>query len=255
MVKSMYEKVLKKNLVSSWGPSPPLTIILNDKEEPNAFFGPIKKALIFRFFRDITSGQTVYTSLMFDVITHEAGHYFLDCMQPQWIFSQIVESQAIHEAFGDMTTLLTLLDNKEICESLAQVTTDLHKPCFFSNFSEQFGMALLRKNDGLRNADDDVKLGQTQAESHDMSRVLVGAVYDIICDMTDAQKLADPNKKFGTILYDVGEQIKHLILQAVINGPVANPTFAQFITEMSKAAQTPEISCIITKIAKEKLIL
>jgi hypothetical protein len=254
LVKNMYEKALGKRLIPSWGDTP-IQLILNDQEEANAFFAPIKKALIFRFFRDITSGQTVYTDLMFDVISHEVGHFVLDCLERQWILSSNPETGAIHEAFGDMTTLLALLSLPPVCEALAKATGgDLHIKSFFSNFSEQFGVALLRKNDGLRNADDDVKMGQVSKESHDLSRVLVGAVYDMIAEMVKQSKQTQPAEKLPEVLHEVGEQMKHMVLQAVINAPARDATFKDIITGMSNAAPTPAIKNIVDTIAATKLI-
>ncbi len=262
VVKAMYERALGKEIVSRWGKTPALTIILDDSEEPNAFYGPMRKSLIFCHFKDITSGQTVYTRQMYDVVTHECGHYILDCLKPQYLIVDHLETLAFHEAFGDFTTLLALLDNLTFCNHVVLATKgNLHKASFFSNFAEQFGSAHLRKPNGLRNADDDVKIQEITQESHDMSRVLVGIIYDILSNYYDAMKQDKLSKQsglylsgdqLGSLLFKVGESMKSLIAQAVVKSSDTKITFKEFLQNMLDIETDIKYKTIIFNASKAK---
>ena len=48
--------------------------------------------------------------------------------------------------------------------------------------AEEFGLALGRPN-GLRNADNDLKLSQVSTEVHAISQVFTGGVFDVLADI------------------------------------------------------------------------
>jgi hypothetical protein len=260
MVWAMYERALGKEIVTPW--KGPLKVIINDQEEANAFFGPAKQALILRYFRDFMTQQVVYTCQMFDVITHEIGHGILYFLQPNSMnVNASFETNAFHEAFGDVTTLLTMLNNKDYCKYIAEAAksatgTDLHIPTFFSDFSEQFGEALLRKNNGLRNADDDATISNTQQESHDRSRAFVGVFYDVLAEMNKKYQKINPAKDKGEILYDVGTHALDLFVKAVVSQPDgANLTFGAILGAMYNAETDDDIKQAFATISAQRGIV
>src|SRR5204862_4318185 len=90
---------------------------------------------------------------------------------------------ALHESFGDLTAIFLALSQFDQVEAvIAQTRANLHDKTFLSDLAEEFGLALGRPN-GLRNADNDLKLSQVGNEVHDLSQVFTGAIYDILADI------------------------------------------------------------------------
>jgi hypothetical protein len=56
---------------------------------------------------------------------------------------------------------------------IAQTKANLHDKTFLADLAEEFGLALGRPN-GLRNADNDLKLSETGIEVHAISQVFTG---------------------------------------------------------------------------------
>ncbi len=56
---------------------------------------------------------------------------------------------------------------------------DLHDKSFLAHVGEEYGSGLGR-DFGLRDMDEDLKISDVSAESHDLSRVFSGAIYDIL---------------------------------------------------------------------------
>jgi hypothetical protein len=263
-IKQMWETVLRKKLVPRWANGPLKIIFDYAQPEANAFYGPNQQAIIFKWFPDITTGEKIYTCRMFDVVSHEIMHFIIDCLHPQWINSTQVETLAIHEGIADINTLITLLNRHTMCEAIVwSCKGNLHVKTFFSDFSEQFGVGLLRKSDGLRNADDTVSMLHISQEPHDMSRVLVGVFYDVMSEFYEKEQkkgVVDANTKLScteltTMLFHVGQHMKQLMAFALLHAPEKDPKFSDIINLMIQAETTPEKVDIIKKYATAADIL
>jgi hypothetical protein len=128
--------------------------------------------------------QRVFTCRSFDIVAHEAGHAILDGLKPSWIFSSSTpQTGAMHEAFGDLTAIFLALSQFDQVEAvIAQTRSDLHDKTFLSDVAEEFGLALGRPN-GLRNADNDLRLSQTGTQVHALSQVFTGGIFDVMADV------------------------------------------------------------------------
>ena len=87
-----------------WG-NKPIVIHPHAGEDANAFYSREEAAL--KFFYTKQNDKIIYLCRSFDVVAHEAGHFFLDILQPQWLASG--QTGGFHEAFGDLCSLFTLI--------------------------------------------------------------------------------------------------------------------------------------------------
>jgi hypothetical protein len=204
----------------------------------NAFYSRSAKALKFGDF--ISSGTPppprVFTCRSLDIVAHETGHAVLDGLKPGWLLAgNPPQTGGLHESFGDLTAIfLTLSQLDQVEAVIAQTKANLHDKTFLSDLAEQFGLALGRPN-GLRNADNDLKLSEVGTEVHAISQVFTGAIYDILADIfAFEQKTAV--KDDAAVLYEVGQYVCSLTLRALIGAPATGATFANVANQMLNIA-------------------
>lgn len=200
----------------------------------NAYYSRSAKALRFGdFIRPGSSpAQRLYTCRSFDIVAHETGHAILDGLKPGWIMSSSTpQSGAIHETFGDLTAIFLALSQFDQVEAvIAQTRANLHDKTFLSDLAEEFGLALGRPN-GLRNADNDLKLSQVSTEVHALSQVFTGGIYDVLADIFAFER--KPMKTDDAVaLFAVGQYLCGLLLRAIIAAPANNATFADVVNQM-----------------------
>ena len=146
------------------------------------------------------------------MVSHEAGHAILDGIKPGlmgWFAG--AEAEAFHESFGDMTAILTTLQDDRVVDRVADQTGgDLRKQNVVAALGEDLSLGINNsifngtKPAGwtIRNAinsftyadpstlpsnpKDDNQLGR---EAHNFSRLFTGAFYDILTGLT-AQQMA-----------------------------------------------------------------
>jgi hypothetical protein len=199
----------------------------------NAFYSRNAKSLKFGDFVPPGGSARVYTCRSFDVVSHETGHAILDGLKPLWIGAPgSPQTGGLHESFGDLTAIFLALSQLDQVEAvIAQTKANLHDKTFLSDLAEQFGQTALGRPDGLRNADNDLKLSETGTEVHAISQVFTGAVYDILADIFAFERrpaLADD----AFVLYEVGQYVRGLVLRALIAAPDAAATFADVANQM-----------------------
>ena len=71
-----------------------------------------------------------------DVVTHEAGHGFLDAIRPDLWDSTLTETNAFHEAFGDCIALLVAFSDKATRDALLAASPNLGSANFVESTSE-----------------------------------------------------------------------------------------------------------------------
>lgn len=186
------------------------------KDEPNAFFNPfpfkdrgkiVPPGTHFGVFADPKTNETIYAAHSGEVTGHEGGpgHATLHRFRPNYIRSMNSEVRAYHEAFGDVSAMLTQLKAPSVLDRVVEQTGgDLSKHSIVSDLGEQFGKGINHyiedkggpKNstggDFVRTAINDLKWqdpdtlpprpipGRLSSEAHDFSRVWTGAVYSIL---------------------------------------------------------------------------
>ncbi|MGG7603643.1 hypothetical protein [Massilia sp. BKSP1R2A-1] len=179
-----------------------------------------------------TEPERVYTCRSFDIVAHETAHAVLDGLKPQWLLADAPpQTGGLHEAFGDLTAIFLALSQLDLCEAvIAQTRAQLHDKSFLSDVAEQFGLAL-GSTVGLRNADNDLTLGQAGTQVHAISQVFTGAVYDVLADMF-AYERNPVLDDCAAVLHRVAAYLRGLLLRALIAAPDSAASYADVVNEM-----------------------
>jgi hypothetical protein len=137
--------------------------------EANAYYSPLKKALLFGYFpASITDpgenlpGGMVFTCLSHDIVAHETTHALLDGLHRRFIEPSNVDVWALHEAFADLVALFQHFTYPDVLRhQLARTRGDLERQNRLAELAYQFGQATGRYG-ALRSA-----LGKHDPETHE----------------------------------------------------------------------------------------
>ena len=203
----------------------------------NAYYSRSDQALKFGDFIPSGATERVYTCRSLDIVAHETGHAILDGLKPNWLLSNNPpQTGGLHESFGDLTAIFLALSQLDQVEAvIAQTKADLHDKTFLADMAEQFGLALGRPN-GLRNADNDIKLSQAGTEVHAISQVFTGAIYDILADIFDHER-SPQLEDDAAVLLRCGDYLCSLVLRALLAAPGRAATYADVANHMLALAQ------------------
>jgi len=260
-VLTMYERGLRRMGIATainwqWG-NIPIKVYPRAGDSPNAYYSRQEKALRFFYFHpdSDTNNSIIYTCRSFDIVAHETGHAILDALRPGYWSSWRAQTGGLHESFGDLTAIFTMLAQMDQCEAIiAESKANLHNKTFFPVIAEQFGEALYSHSLGLRNADNDLKLSEVTDDVHDISQVFTGAIYDILSDMFEDHldmNLYDP----AETLFRIGRHIASIVITAIINGPEKNATFKDIAKNMIEFESGEKWKDFIVKRFTEREIL
>jgi hypothetical protein len=171
------------------GNTDPITVFPRAGVTANAFYSRAEKALKFFFFTPSGASQPVFTCRSLDIVAHECGHGVLDGLKPGWLGGgNPPQTGGLHESFGDLTAIFLACSQLDQVEAaLALTKANLHDKNFLAAMAEQFGAALGFPQ-GLRNADNDLKLSQVSNEVHAISQVFTGSIYDVLADIFAFEK-------------------------------------------------------------------
>ena len=165
--------------------------------QANAYYSPVKKALLFGYFPATASdpahqmpGGMVFTCLSHDVIAHETTHALLDGLHRRFIEPTNPDSLAFHEAFADIVALFQHFSFPEVLRhQIGRTQGDLARQNMLGELAHEFGRATGARG-ALRSAIGTVKGGKWQpydpkpgeylltAEPHTRGAHLVAAVFD-----------------------------------------------------------------------------
>ncbi|MDB6151921.1 MAG: hypothetical protein JWL90_374 [Chthoniobacteraceae bacterium] len=200
----------------------------------NAYYSRQEKALRFGDFVQpgTTPPQHIYTCRSFDIVAHETGHAVLDGIKPAWLgFNNPPQTGGLHESFGDLTAIFLALSQLDQVEAVvAQTKANLHDKTFLADLAEQFGLSLGRPN-GLRNADNDLKLSEVGSEVHALSQVFTGAIYDILADIFRFEQ-RPIQRDDSAVLYEAGKYLCSLVIRAFRAAPNSAATFADVANQL-----------------------
>ena len=134
---------------------PRLRIYPHALRQANAYYSPLKKALLFGYFPADASdpaghlpGGMVFTCLSHDVVVHETTHALLDGLHRRFIEATNPDSLAFHEAFADICALFQHFSFPEVLKhQLGKTQGDLTRQNLLGELAQQFGAAT-----GLRGA-------------------------------------------------------------------------------------------------------
>ncbi len=208
-----FERALGRKALWSPGPSPNpdhpkddshyvqrLRIYPHGLREPNAYYSPAKKALLFGYFpasaddpADHVPGNMVFTCLSHDIIAHETAHALLDGLHRRFNQPTNPDMLAFHEAFADIVALFQHFTFPEILQhQIRQTRGDIKsQETLLGQLAGQFGRATgarsaLRDAIGRFNPDtnrwephqvDPAEYERT-LEPHGRGAILVAAIFD-----------------------------------------------------------------------------
>jgi hypothetical protein len=180
---------------------PRLRIYPHALREANAYYSPVKKALLFGYFQASESdidgehipGGMVFACLSHDIIAHETTHALLDGLHRRFNRATNNDMLAFHEAFADLVALFQHFTFPEILRHQIGMTRgDLDaQETLLAQLAGQFGRAngargALRDAIGKYDKADkrwkkeepDPAKYKMETEPHLLGSILVAAVFD-----------------------------------------------------------------------------
>jgi hypothetical protein len=246
-----------------------LKVLLDEGDELNAYYD--RRALNF-FHGDGPDGATVYSCESPDVVCHEMGHAVLDALKPQLWSAASHETSAFHEAFGDMSAILSALQLPSMRKAAIEDTKGkLYRSSRLSRLAEQLGAAIRQQHpdaverDCLRNAvnsftyRDPTTLPQgapawlLSSEPHSFSRIFTGAFFEMLAGMFAAQGQQPDEADLEKVSRDLGG----ILAQGVLRAPVVANWYAQVAAAMvnASAAFDPRYPAILNAAFVNRSIL
>lgn len=222
------------------GNTDPITVFPRAGVTANAFYDRSGKVLKFFFFTPSGAPQPVFTCRSLDIVAHECGHGVLDGLKPGWLgMGNPPQTGGLHEAFGDLTALFLACSQLDQVEAaLALTKANLHDTNFLAAMAEQFGAALGFPQ-GLRNADNDLKLSQVGNEVHAISQVFTGGIYDVLADIfAFEQNQQATTKDPARVLLEVASQLCSVLVEAIVAAPATGATYADVVNQMLNVSNT-----------------
>jgi len=240
---------------TKWEVGATLGVILDDGVDLNAFYtrGDFQDAAGLHFFHEAVKGHTYFSGESPDVCCHEMGHAVLDAIRPQLFDAQTIEAAAFHEAFGDMSAMLSDLQVPSFRqEVIAETGGSLNRSSRLSRLAEQLGAAIRIQHpdavdaDSLRNASNSffykdpqtlppsAPANQLSSEPHSFSRVFSGAFLDILAAMFKLQS-ASPS---ADDLLKASQDLGKLLVNSILTAPIVPDYYSQVAAHMVTAAQT-----------------
>lgn len=235
---SMYQRV-RNGAPSPWawntgGNVDAITVFPRAGVTANAFYSRSLKALKFFYFTPAGATLPVFTCRSLDVVAHECGHAILDGLKPGWLAAgNPPQTGGLHESFGDLTAIFLACSQLDQVEAaIAQTKANLHDRNFLAALAEQFG-SVLGFPQGLRNADNDLKLSQVSNEVHAISQVFTGGIYDVMADIFFFEKNRQAaTKEPARVLLEVAGHVSKLLLDAIMSARPAGATYADVVNQM-----------------------
>jgi hypothetical protein len=223
----------------SWQPGAVLPVILDEGEDLNAFYD--RKALNF-FHGPNGQGGLAFSGESPDVVCHELGHGILDSLRPELFEAMNLEVPAFHEAFADISALLTALQVPQVRAAVLRETGGhVDHTSNWSRLAEELGAAIRARSpevvdlNCLRDAansftyrdpetlDASARASSLSQEPHSFSRVFSGAFLEAFAGMVLVQA-ANPN---SDDLLAVSKAAGALLVAAVQSAPAVPEWYSQ----------------------------
>lgn len=225
--------------LKGWGPSSParLTLTENAGVELNAGYTRVG----LDFYEFTTGTKTTFSGASTNVVSHEAGHAFLDIIRPDLWTTTFPETNAFHEAFGDCMAIMTALFDKDTRVALLKATPDLGKKNFVESLMEDLADGIKRENGATFDASaprralnnfkwqlpDSLptsgKPGVLTSEVHTFGQVFAGCFYDTVRNIFAMQSKQDQAN-----LWKAAQIAGKLLIDATREAP-ETPRFFQAI--------------------------
>jgi len=224
-----------------------LQVSLVAGQDLNAFYSRTG----MRFFQQTVRNVQVFSGESPDVVCHELGHAILDALRPQLFNAASIEAAAFHEAFGDMSSILSALQLPTLRQRvLAETQGRLNVNSRLSRLAEQLGWAIRQLSpsavdrDSLRNAANrffyqrpallppSAPASQLSSEPHSFARVFTGAFLDALARMLTITGAAN-----DTNLLAVSRDLGLLLVDGIRTAPITSAYYSQVAAGMLQADQ------------------
>lgn len=246
---NIMRRVLKQPILNNWSSVQTLYVQPRAGKQLNAFYDRV--GLKFFYAMDPVAKQMVYASSSSDVVLHETGHALLDALRPDLFNVQAYEVWALHEAFGDIHSIINALHHDKFIDAVISETQgNLAQSNVLTRLAEEMGRAIYNLTGGrgghmagaLRNAWNSFtyvapeKLprnssdNQLSNEPHSFSRVFLGAWYDIFCAIYDVQRQSGLDIK--TSIINARDVLTSYTYNAIPNAPASIRFFNSFAKAM-----------------------
>jgi hypothetical protein len=233
---------------TTWSTANPMRVTLvMPVPQLNAFY---RRSNGLEFYRFTRPDMDVYSGESPDVVCHELGHAVLDALKPQLFNTASLETSAFHEAFGDMSAILSALQLPVMrARVLAEAGARLNVNSRLSRVAEQLGWAIRRQfspdaadADCLRNAANhffyrppDLLPSQApsnllSSEFHSFSRVFTGAFLDALARMV--VQIGQPS---DASILAVSRDMGQLLVDGVHNATITPGYYSQVAAAMVQA--------------------
>ncbi|MEV4505576.1 hypothetical protein [Streptomyces klenkii] len=191
------------------------------------------------FFHGNVQDRIIYSCESPDMVSHELGHAILDGLNPSLYPPPNSEVNAFHEAFGDISSMLSLLALPSFCDSVLHETGgELEVSSRLSRVAEQMAWAVRRRRTGsvethcLRDAANEFyykspdllpprgPVTELCREEHSFSRIFSASFLEILSVIFG---------QYGTDALALGKAADHaakLLVLAARNTPVSKRYFA-----------------------------
>jgi len=229
-----------------------LAIKPDQGEDLNAFYDRVA----LNFFHADVGGVRLFSGESPDVVCHELGHAILDAIKPQLWNAAFVEAAAFHEAFGDMSALLSVLSLQAARTTIIRETNgSLFRSSSISRLAEQLGWGIRQAQpdgvnpDCLRNAVNSFFYREPSqipaggpasvltSEAHSFSRVFTAAFMRILAGMF---KVRDPQGADEAALNQAATDLAKLLIAGVRQAAVVPGFFAEVAGSMVRLAQAQD---------------
>lgn len=195
---------------------PKLRLYPHAMREANAYYSPLKKAILFGYFSSTPADETlhmpdslVFTCLSHDIIAHETTHAILDGIHNYYNEATNPDVLAFHEAFADIVALFQHFTFPEVLKhQIAKTRGDLGAQNLLGQLAQEFGSAIgdygsLR--DAIGEIDEATKTWKPKEpdpndyrslmEPHARGSILVAAVFEAFlniykCRVADLLRIA-----------------------------------------------------------------
>lgn len=118
--------------------------------EANAYYSPVRKALLFGYFpasitepgENLPSGM-VFTCLSHDIVAHETTHALIDGLHRRFIEPTNLDVWALHEGLADIVALFQHFSYPEVLRNqITRTRGDLERQNLLGELAFQFGQAI-----------------------------------------------------------------------------------------------------------------
>src|SRR5882757_6770870 len=231
---------------------PKLRLYPHAMREANAYYSPIKKAILFGYFASTPADETlhmpdslVFTCLSHDIIAHETTHAILDGIHNYYNEATNPDVLAFHEAFADVVALFQHFTFPEVLKhQIAKTRGDLGAQNLLGQLAQEFGSAIgdygsLR--DAIGEIDEKTKEWKPKVpnpddyrrekEPHARGSILVSAVFEAFLNIYKA-RVAD--------LIRIASEGSGILRQGELHPDLVN----RLADEASKAAEHVLRMCI-----------